>query len=144
MIIQVKKLHHLAQMPVRAHADDAGADVYACTKEKVGYAAWRYGTGLAFATPPGVWIDARPRSSVWQAGMILSNGCGVIDPSYRGEVTAVFIGFDFVAPHYVAGDRILQLIIPGIDPREVEFIEVDELPPPETDRGNGGYGSTGR
>jgi dUTP pyrophosphatase len=71
--------------------------------------------------------------------MLLSNCVGVIDSDYRGEITAVFIGVDNELCYNV-GDRICQLVIMPYP--EIEFVEADELS--ETERGAGGYGSTGK
>ena len=89
--------------------------------------------------PPGHVGLVFPRSSCYKHGMLLSNCVGVIDSDYRGEVTAVFLGtHDDVS--YEIGDRIAQLVIMPIP--AVKFVEAEELS--ETQRGTGGYGSTGR
>ena len=142
--IYVKKLTPTARMPERAHDDDAGADVYADSKHLlyVDYDVISYGTGLAFAVPDGYWMDLRPRSSVYKTGLMLANGVGTIDAGYRGEVKAVFNTIWRNNPYNV-GDKIAQLVVmPNVSPRNVEFVEVDELPS-ENDRG-GGFGSTGK
>lgn len=85
-------------------------------------------------------IDLRPRSSVWQTGMVLSNCEGTIDELYTGEVSAVFYHIMPNIPKYEVGDRIGQIKIGVTFP--IEFVEVEELD--KTARGDGGYGSTGR
>lgn len=84
-------------------------------------------------------IDLRPRSSVWKTGMVLSNCEGTIDESYRGEISAVFYHVMPNMPRYKVGDKIAQLKLGFTMP--IEFEEVDNLS--ETERGTGGYGSTG-
>lgn len=91
-------------------------------------------------SPLNLSIDFRPRSSVWQTGMVLSNCIGTIDESYTGEVSAVFYHIMPNMPKYEVGDRIGQIKIGATFP--IEFVEVEELD--KTARGDGGYGSTGR
>ena len=91
-------------------------------------------------SPLNLSIDFRPRSSVWQTGMVLSNCEGTIDESYTGEVSAVFYHIMPNMPKYEVGDRIGQIKIGVTFP--IEFVEVKELD--KTARGEGGYGSTGR
>ena len=133
-----------------AHNDDRGFDLVCVAKEPAKDDegneipnVWRYHSGLAFQFPDGLDAEFRARSSVYKTGLMLSNGVGTIDHGYRGEVQGVF--YDILKQpqrHYKPGDRFGQLIIPGIDPRFIEFIQVDELT--ETDRGAGGYGSSGK
>lgn len=91
-------------------------------------------------SPFNLSIDFRPRSSVWRTGMVLSNCEGTIDESYTGEISAVFYHVLPDMPRYRVGDRIGQIKI-GIT-LPIEFDETDRLD--DTDRGAGGYGSTGR
>jgi dUTP pyrophosphatase len=85
-------------------------------------------------------IDARPRSSIWKTGMVLSNCEGTIDEDYRGEVSAVFYHLIPDMPRYKVGDRVCQIKLGFTLP--MEFNEVDKLD--DTVRGDGGYGSTGK
>jgi dUTP pyrophosphatase len=85
-------------------------------------------------------IDARPRSSVWKTGMVLSNCEGTIDEDFIGEVSAVFYHLMPEMPRYKVGDRVCQIKLGFTIP--MEFYEVDELD--DTVRGDGSYGSTGR
>jgi dUTP pyrophosphatase len=91
-------------------------------------------------SPLNLSIDFRPRSSVWQTGMVLSNCTGTIDELYTGEVSAVFYHLMPNMPKYEVGDRIGQIKIGVTFP--IEFVEVEELD--KTARGAGGYGSTGK
>ena len=149
-VIPFKKLDPNAQAPMRAHSGpdaDAGADCTAVSKSVAKTFGderhvVKYGTGIAVAIPDGHWIDLRPRSSVYKTGMSLCNSVGTIDASYRGEICAMFYSDDF-CKEYDAGDRVCQLVVmPDVDPADVEFVEVDELP--ETERGTGGFGSSGK
>lgn len=84
-------------------------------------------------------IDARPRSSVWKTGMVLSNCEGTIDEDFTGGVSAVFYHVMPNMPRYKVGQRVVQIKLGATLP--IEFVEVDELD--ETERGVNGYGSTG-
>ena len=142
--IYVKKLNQNAKLPLRAHSTDAGADVFAVSKRyiDIDHDVVVYGTGLALAIPDGYWIDLRARSSVYKTGQFLANGVGTIDSGYRGEVMAVFYANHCKTTSYNIGDKIAQLVVmPNVSPMDVEFVEVDELP--DSERGEGGFGSTG-
>lgn len=141
MKVRIKKLIDSAVLPSKAHADDAGFDLVATSVEEDRKRnIVTYGTGLAFEIPKGYVGLLFPRSSVYKHQISLSNCVGVIDSGYRGEVT---FKFRIEQPHisrYSVGDRIGQLIIMPYP--EIEFEEADELS--DTDRGTGGYGSSGR
>jgi dUTP pyrophosphatase len=142
MIIRFKKLHPWAVAPKQGTPGSAGFDLMAVSREyDADHSVWDYGTGLAVEIPEGFAGMVFPRSSVYRTGDILSNGVGIIDSDYRGEIRAKFYGVNhlFDCP-YEVGDRICQLVIVPIP--VVEFVEAPELS--ETARGAGGYGSTGR
>ena len=86
-------------------------------------------------------IDFRPRSSVWKTGMVLSNCVGTLDEFYRGEVAAIFYHVMPNMPRYKIGDKIGQIKLGFTIP--VEFEEVEEIDM-NTERGTGGFGSTGK
>ena len=147
--ILFKRLDPRAIPPRRAHDGDAGWDIYAISREMdLETGAIVYRTGLAFAVPRGMWLDARARSSIYRTGLCLCNGVGTIDSGYRGEVMACFYNAASAHPAYFkpyhVGDRILQLVPMPVRCDEVEFREVDKLPPPLDGRGAAGFGSTGR
>lgn len=140
MDVKVKKLDQNAVIPKKAHASDAGFDLVAV---KVGFedGCWVCYTGLAFEIPEGYMGLVFPRSSIVRKDMSLANAVGVIDSHYRGEVTGRFrLTGNLEFPKYGVGERFAQMIIMPYP--EVEFVESDELS--ETDRGAGGYGSTGK
>lgn len=151
--VYYKKLRPEAKAPYKKHEDDSCFDLYAASYEHV----WskkddngnmtpdyhEYGTGLAFAVPKGYELEARPRSSVYKTGLVLSNCVGTIDCGYTGEVKAMFYSVKAGTP-YKVGDRIIQVRINPAYCDEVEFVEVDELPNYGTTRGDKGFGSTGR
>lgn len=141
MKVKIKKLHPDAVIPSYAKAGDAGMDLTAVAIEKEsippkGIVTFR--TGLAIEIPEGHVGLLFPRSSVYKTGMTLSNCVGVIDSGYRGEIMMKYFRNGF-HEEYEVGDRIGQLIIMPYP--EVQFEEVTELS--STDRGVGGYGSTG-
>ena len=139
MKVRIKRLHPDAVIPKYAKAGDAGMDLTAVETER----EWdivTYKTGLAVEIPKGHVGLLFPRSSVYKTSMTLSNCVGVIDSGYRGEVMLKFR--DQHRDHsnaYDVGDRVGQLIIMPYP--QVEFEEVENLS--STDRGSGGYGSTG-
>ncbi len=144
MKVKIKKLNKNAVVPTKAHATDAGFDLY-CTSKEVDWDKRQIicHTGLAFEIPEGFVGLLFPRSSVSNKPLIMANSVGVIDSCYRGEVTAKFNITDMRQSgmnHYQVGNKVAQIII--IPYPEIEFEEADELS--ETDRGTGGYGSTGR
>ena len=161
MKVRIKKTNEKAVVPYKTHAEDFCYDVVATSEEEIAPNVWKYGIGLAFEIDGKRWlkvieypmqerfkllaeavysIDFRPRSSIWKTGMVLSNSVGTIDDLYRGEVSAVFYHVFPNMPRYKVGDRIGQIKLGCALP--MEFEEVDELG--DTERGEGGYGSTGR
>lgn len=140
MEVRIKKLTENAKMPTKVHATDAGYDLYAASTSVDKNYNVVYGTGVAVEIPTGYVGLVFPRSSIASKDIMLSNSVGVIDSGYRGEVMAKFKRVTGEFDSYQVGDRIAQLII--IPYPEVTFVEVDELS--DSDRGEGGYGSTGK
>lgn len=141
MKVNIKKLNESAVIPKYAHDTDAGLDLVATSVEVDDDGNLVYGTGLAFEIPVGYVGLVFPRSSVSLRSLVMANSVGVIDSGYRGEVTAKFkpIG-QYLQNPYQIGERVAQLVI--IPYPHVEFKEVDILS--ESERGTGGYGSTGK
>lgn len=137
--IKFKKLNPNAIKPTRAYSTDAGFDLVATSRTYQG-GCYVYGTGLAIEIPANHVGLIFPRSSISKIGLTLSNCVGVIDSSYRGEITFKFRPVNDHPMLYNVGDRIGQLIV--LPYPEFKFIESDVLS--STDRGTGGYGSTGR
>ena len=160
MKVKIKKLNPNAVVPTKAHSTDAGFDLTATSRTIDQYGNIVYGTGLAFEIPEGYVGKLYPRSSICKYDIVLSNSTGIIDSGYRGEVMAKFKpamraceadcerykNMLFSSHHnnnvtaYNIGDRIAQLIIEKSEPIELE--EATELS--STDRGTGGYGSSGK
>ena len=166
MKVRFKKLRENAKLPTKAHDDDFCYDVYACDCKKVAPGVYKYPLGFAVQIDDDEdvglahfgehvetgdykfsgWedtilsIDFRPRSSIWRTGMVLCNSCGTVDRGYTGEISAFFYHVMPNMPKYEPGERVAQMKIGFTVP--IEFIEVDELE--ETERGDGGFGSTGQ
>lgn len=140
MKVNVKKLQPSAFVPKYAKKGDAGLDLVATSVEFLCDNRVRYGTGLAFEIPEGYVGLLFPRSSICKKDLSLCNSVGVIDSGYRGEVCFLFN----ILPNedeevYEVGDRVGQILI--IPYPKIELDEVEELG--DTDRGLGGFGSTG-
>ena len=142
MEVKIKKLVEGAIIPKYAKIGDAGMDLTATSKWYDDDNNVCYGTGIAMEIPKGYVGLVFPRSSNAKQDLILSNSVGVIDSGYRGEITFKFKLVDdrHLAKDYNVGDRVGQIIIMPYP--KIEFVEVSELS--ETDRGNGGYGSSGK
>lgn len=144
LTVKVKKLHKNAVVPTYAKPGDAGMDIVAVSMDKPELSRngiiITYRTGLAFEIPEGYFMDIRPRSSISNTALELTNSCGVIDSGYRGEIIFKFRDTsNGIGKIYNPGDRIGQLII--LPYPKVELVEVDELS--STERGDGGFGSSG-
>lgn len=138
MKVNIKKLHPDAIIPSYAKDGDAGMDLTAVDVIADG-GTLTYKTGIAVEIPRWHVGLLFPRSSVYKTGQTLTNCVGVIDSGYRGEIMLKYT----LSPYqreYDIGDRVGQLIIMPYP--KIEFEEVEELS--DTDRGEGGYGSTGR
>jgi dUTP pyrophosphatase len=154
MQVRIKKLNELAVIPTYAKDGDAGMDVIATSIISDTPTQITYGLGIALEIPKGFVGLVFPRSSIRKTGLQLSNSVGVIDSGYRGELQATFnklfgsegmydeMKVNQIQPNdfYKVGDRIAQIMI--IPHPEIEFEEADELS--DTERGEGGFGSTGK
>jgi dUTP pyrophosphatase len=140
MQVKIKKLHNNAVIPKYAKAGDAGMDLVATeVTDSYGFSV-TYGTGLAMEIPEGFVGLVFPRSSIRKYDISLTNCVGVIDSGYRGEIQATFRKEAGIpSKRYEVGDKIAQMII--IPYPTIQFIETDELS--NTERGEGGFGSTG-
>lgn len=139
MDVRIKKTMPDAVIPAKAHGGDAGFDLFAASVERTVYDEIVCHTGLAFEIPDGYVGLLFPRSSIAGKPLMLKNSVGVLDSCYRGEVTFKFRQISD-GDIYRRGDKVGQIIIMPYP--EINFIESDELS--ETERGEGGYGSTGR
>lgn len=129
--------------PRYARPGDAGLDLLAAeeTTLKPGERA-AVPTGIAVAIPEGFagFVHARSGRALHE-GLALANAPGLVDSGYRGELKVVVVNLDpFAAVHIARGDKIAQLVIQAVE--SVELEPVEDLPASE--RGSGGFGSTGR
>lgn len=140
--LKVKKLNDKAVIPSYAYEGDACFDLVATSRElSPQNGTVIYGFGLAFEIPKGYVGEIYPRSSIGtRTDFILSNSIGIIDSSYRGEIKAIFRLARPTGRIYEVGERIAQMRITKVEP--VKIIESNELS--NTERGNGGFGSSGK
>lgn len=129
-------------LPAYAHADDAGADLCTAVDVEIGPGERvLVPTGVALALPPGHVGLVHPRSGLAvRHGLTVLNAPGTIDAGYRGEVSVLLVNHDPRTPVRLRrGDRVAQLVVQRYE--RAGFVEVERLPGSE--RGAGGYGSTG-
>jgi dUTP pyrophosphatase len=129
-------------VPAVARPGDAGVDLTCAADVLLGPGERAMvGTGIAIALPDGYAGFVHPRSGLAaRAGLSIVNAPGTIDAGYRGEISVCLINLDPRTELQLRrGDRIAQLVVQEVE--RVRFVEVTELPPSE--RGSGGYGSTG-
>ena len=139
--VKIKRLHPNADIPKRASQFAAGYDLKAVSVEKDHESGcWVYHTGLAIELPHGFCGFLMPRSSIYRTGCVLSNSVGLLDEDYRGEVLFKFYGVYGNEPPYKVNERVAQLVV--VCRNDLFFNVVEELG--KTERGTGGYGSTGR
>jgi dUTP diphosphatase len=142
--VEVRLLHPDATAPERTRAGDAGYDLRAVTPFTLapGERA-TVPTGVAIALPPGIAGLVVPRSGLAaRHGLSVVNGPGLIDPNYRGEIRVILVNLGGEPFAGRPGDRIAQLLlVPYVAPA---LVTVDALPPSPDDRGELGFGSSGR
>lgn len=142
--IRVKKLSANAILPTYGSKEAAGADLYACLEQSVtiqpGETAW-IPTGLALEVPKGCAGLIYARSSMGvKRGLAPANKVGVIDSDYRGEIRVVLLNHGKELQTVEHGERVAQMLItPVLTPAYTEVEELDD-----TQRGTGGFGSTGK
>lgn len=160
-------------LPKAAHSSDYGYDLICKSIDYLGNNLYRYHLGIQIQidrsepekisdpcdidyaeytkTTDDLWLNLKkshikfafqlfPRSSIWKTGMLLTNSVGLINEGYTGEIQAVFFHYDLTKPKYEVGDRVAQLVLAATLP--IEFHSAFILNP--TDRGDGGYGSSGK
>lgn len=141
MVLRFKRIHPDAVLPAYAHSSDAGMDVRSIDDLIIapGKRALVH-TGLIMALPPMYEAQVRPRSGLaLKNGVTVLNTPGTIDSGYRGEIGVILANFgeeDFAVKK---GDKIAQIVIAPVTQPMIEETETID----ETDRGAGGFGSTG-
>ena len=139
MNIKFKRLTTDAKIPLRATAGSAGFDVFSNGNYVINPSVrCLLDTGIAMAMPQGYWCEIKPRS-----GLAAKHGldvlAGVVDSDYRGEIKVSLINHGENQVEIKKGDRIAQLVIQRY---ESDWMEVSEFD--DTERGTGGFGSTGK
>ncbi|HYW34677.1 MAG TPA: dUTP diphosphatase [Balneolaceae bacterium] len=143
--LRFKKLSHARDLPLPSYESKvaAGMDIRAALENPIKLQPGKrklIPTGLQMALPAGFEAQIRPRSGLaWRNGITMLNAPGTIDADYRGEVKVLAVNLGeklFIINH---GDRIAQMVIAPVQQCHVK--EVENLP--ETERGAGGFGSTG-
>lgn len=143
MVLNFRILSDAAILPSRAHEGDAGLDLHAAEPAHIGPGErWQVATGVAVEIPPGHAGLVLPRSGIARRhGISLVNAPGLIDAGYRGELKVLLLNNDPAEVFRIEpGDRIAQLVITPVviaEPVAVETLS-------ETERGEGGFGSSGR
>lgn len=144
MDIYFKKLNDLAKIPTRGSKYSAGYDLYAATDSTIyipPHSTVKIGTGLAMDIPHGYFGAIFARSGIaTKRGLRPANCTGICDEDYKGEYIVALHNDSNELMSIEAGERIAQLII--LPYQDLDFIEVDELQ--KTDRGEGGFGSSGK
>jgi len=144
--VPLQRLPHGAGLPLPSYAtvDAAGLDLLAAVAEPIELAPGArrlVPTGISIALPPGYEAQLRPRSGLaLKHGVTLLNSPGTIDADYRGEVGVILINLGEAPFRLQRGDRIAQLVIAPV--ARLAWRESEALP--ESVRGAGGFGSTGR
>lgn len=142
--IKVKKLNENAVIPKYSKIGDAGMDLTITSMIDETTTDVTYGFGIAMEIPKGYVGLVFPRSSIRKYDLALTNCVGVIDSGYRGELQATFKKTSWLKSNesekYNIGDRGAQIMI--IPYPNIDFVESDELS--DSERGSGGFGSTGK
>lgn len=141
MSLGIKKLTNDAIMPTRGSDGAVGYDLYSTEDTVVPCQAGRalVGTGISVVLPPGVYGRVAPRSGL-AVKHCINVGAGVIDPDYTGEIKVVLFNHGENDFEIKRGDRIAQLVLERCETPPVKEIEIIEA----TERGSGGFGSTGQ
>lgn len=145
MEVKIKKLREKAKIPTQGTPGSAGMDLYACTDSCVTIAPGEIKlipTGIAIALPhsgAAAFLYARSGLGV-KKGICLANGVGVVDSDYRGEICVGLCNVSKAPYTLEPGERIAQMVVAPVE--SVQLKEVQALQ--ETERGQGGFGSTGK
>lgn len=143
--VLVRRLPHAEGLPLPTYATPgaSGADVGAAVSEDVDLGPRErraIPTGLVLAVPPGYEVQVRPRSGLaLRHGVTVANAPGTVDSDYRGELLVILVNLGSTSFTVRRGDRIAQLVLAPVF--QGTFAESEDLPP--TQRGTGGFGSTG-
>lgn len=141
MKLEVKKLIEKARLPERANKGDAGLDLFSVEMVNIEPGAYHLvKTGIAIQLPKNTEAQIRPRSGLaLKHGITVLNSPGTIDEGYRGEIGVILINHSKVPFEVKEGMKIAQMVIKPVfypEVKEVEYLS-------SSDRGEGGFGSTG-
>jgi dUTP pyrophosphatase len=129
-----------AVTPTKAYPSDVGYDLTAIDVfKKLSQQTTLYETGLIVTPPEGYYVEILPRSSISKTGYVISNSVGIIDPSYTGSLKIAVTKVDDSFPDLTLPFCKFQLVLRKL--YEAELVEVGSVR--ETERGDGGFGSTG-
>ena len=142
MVLKIKKLNNEAVIPAYQTKEAAGFDLHSIEDVVIKPGERKLiGTGLAFEIEYGYEVQIRPRSGLaYKHGITVLNTPGTIDSDYRGEIKVLLINHGSEEFEIKKGERIAQAVIAPVI--QAEIVEVEELS--DTDRGSGGFGSTGK
>lgn len=142
--LKVKRLNPEAKLPTRAHATDSGLDLYALeTVTLWSHAQTLVHTGIAIELKPGFEAQVRSKSGLaLKNGLFVLNSPGTVDHNYSGEIGVIIYNGGPTNYKVEKGQKIAQLVIQKVELPEV--VEVEEVYKDGTERGDGGFGSTGR
>lgn len=142
-VLKVQRVHAKAQLPIYMTRGAAGADVSACLDEGMELAPMQrvaVSTGLALEIPQGYEVQVRPRSGLaLKKGLTVVNAPGTIDSDYRGELKVLLVNLSSEPVKLEHGERVAQLVLQRVEQGHFEWTESLS----QTERGAGGFGSTG-
>lgn len=139
-VLKVKRISEEAKLPAYSTEWSAGLDLFSAEEKEIPPGKWELiGTGIAVEIPPGYEGQVRPRSGLALKGITVLNTPGTIDSDYRGEVKVILLNLSDKPFRVERGMKIAQLVISKYE--KVEVVESEKLS--ETERGEGGFGSTG-
>jgi len=141
MILKIRRVHPDASLPSYAHEGDAGLDIRSVEELEIAPGARALvHTGLVFMLQPGWEAQVRPRSGLaLKHGVTVLNTPGTIDAGYRGEVGVILANFGTDPLKIAKGDKIAQIVVSPVV--RADIVETNEIE--ATERGSGGFGSTG-
>lgn len=137
MTLLVELLSPVARLPERQHILDIGYDLFVADVRDSGDGTVCIDFGIAVEPPVGYHVELFSRSSIYKSGLVMANGVGLIDPGYRGPIKMMCYRVK-PGPLPKVGERFGQLVL-----RQSEILPLREAKLSNTDRGSGGFGSTG-
>jgi dUTP pyrophosphatase len=141
MKVKFKKLKENAKLPTKGSVEAGAYDVYATSIEYIGRDTFSYGLGFAVEIPNGYRLMIVPRSSFTKTNYLMQNTPAIIDSDFRAEISLRFRSLSATkVPPYGIGERIAQCYLEKVI--DIEFEETSTLT--DSERGSGGYGSTGK